>query len=79
MKMSAKIYDSFRANVRSRMVELEIRQKDLAKKLKKTPGYISQILSGTCRPSFEILEDFALALECEPADLISRKKFARSA
>lgn len=75
--MSKKLYEAFCANVRERMDELEITQTELAKVLKVTPSFVSQVLNGHVRPGLETLDNFAKALKCEAADLI--RIFSRSA
>lgn len=68
--MSARLYNAFVSNVRDRMAELGLSQKDLADQLGVTQGYVSQILSGHRRPGLDSLEDFARVLKTSPADLI---------
>jgi transcriptional regulator with XRE-family HTH domain len=68
--MTQRIYGAFVANVRERMDDLGLSQKDLAAKLKVSPSYVSQMLSGHRRPGLDSLDEFATALDTEPADLI---------
>jgi transcriptional regulator with XRE-family HTH domain len=68
--MTQRIYGAFVANVRERMDDLGLSQKDLAAKLRVSPSYVSQILSGHRRPGLDSLDEFATALEIDPADLI---------
>jgi transcriptional regulator with XRE-family HTH domain len=68
--MTQRIYGAFVANVRERMDDLGLSQKDLAVKLRVSPSYVSQILSGHRRPGLDSLDEFATALEIDPADLI---------
>ena len=68
--MSNRLYPLFVANVRQRMLDLGISQKDLAVALKVTPSYVSQILSGHRRPGLDSLESFARVLQTDPAKLI---------
>lgn len=68
--MSKRIYTAFVDNVRERMADLGLSQKDLAERLGVTQGYVSQILSGHRRPGLDSLDDFARVLDAQPADLI---------
>jgi len=68
--MSARIYTAFVENVRERMDDLGLSQKNLAERLGVTQSYVSQILSGHRRPGLDSLDDFARVLEIDPADLI---------
>jgi len=52
------------------MDDLGLSQKDLAAKLMVSPSYVSQILSGHRRPGLDSLDEFATALDIEPAELI---------
>jgi len=69
--MTTRLYSTFVDNVRERMADLELSQKQLAAKMDVTPSYVSQILSGHRRPGFESLDAFAEALDVRPEDLIS--------
>jgi len=69
--MTTRLYSTFVDNVRERMADLGLSQKELAAKMDVTPSYVSQILSGHRRPGFESLDAFAEALEVRPEDLIS--------
>jgi transcriptional regulator with XRE-family HTH domain len=68
--MTQRIYGAFVANVRDRMADLDLSQKDLAVRLKVSPSYVSQILSGHRRPGLDSLDEFGTALGIEAADLI---------
>ena len=68
--MSARIYGAFVSNVRERMAELGLSQKDVAERLGVTQSYVSQILSGHRRPGLDSLEEFAEVLGIKPEDLI---------
>ena len=72
--LSQRIYVAFVTNVRVRRDDLGISQKDLASKLCVSPSYVSQILSGHRRPGLDSLDEFARALEIEPADLIRQSE-----
>jgi transcriptional regulator with XRE-family HTH domain len=78
-QMSVRLSNAFIRNVRERMAAQGLSQTDLAKRLKVTPSFVSQMLSGHRRPGLESLEDFAKALSCEAADLIAEKKLAGTA
>ena len=52
------------------MVAMELSQSDLAKKLKVTPSFVSQMLSGHRNPGLESLAEFSKALGVQPADLL---------
>ena len=71
--MSQVLYNAFVANVRERMAMQGLSQADLAKRLKVTPSYISQILSGHRRPGLDALEAFGRVLDTEPSELIQKK------
>lgn len=77
--MSAKLYLVFLANVRERMEALNMSQAELANRMKVTPSYVSQLLSGHRRPGLDGLEDMAKALEVEPSDLIAKRILSKSA
>jgi transcriptional regulator with XRE-family HTH domain len=68
--MSARLANAFRRNVLTRMGALGLDQKALAKRLKVTPSFVSQLLSGHRNPGLNSLEDFAKALEIEASELI---------
>jgi transcriptional regulator with XRE-family HTH domain len=59
------------------MEELDLSQSELAKQLKVTPSFVSQLLNGHLRPGLDTLDNFAKALKCEAADLI--RIFSRTA
>jgi putative transcriptional regulator len=56
--------------IKSVLVELEISQKDLAKKVKKTPTTISRICSNDSQPTLKLLREIALALNVDIRDLL---------
>jgi len=78
-KMSAKLAKAFRANVRERMSEAGLSQSELAEKLKVTPSFVSQMLSGHRDPGLDSLEQFAKVLGVKAADLLEEKILAKSA
>ena len=77
--MSAKLAKAFRANVRERMSEAGLSQSELAEKLKVTPSFVSQMLSGHRDPGLDSLEQFAKVLGVKAADLLEEKILAKSA
>jgi ribosome-binding protein aMBF1 (putative translation factor) len=80
--MSDTLANAFRRNVRVRMVALGLSQSQLADRLRVTPAFVSQMLSGHRNPGLNSLEDFAKALEIDAPELLREnlpKKFARSA
>lgn len=77
--MSQRLATAFSNNVRLRMRELGINQKDLAVRLKVGESFVSQMLSGHRHPGLESLGSFGKALGVEPAELLREKKFAKNA
>ena len=77
--MSARLAKAFRANVRDRMADAGLSQSDLADKLKVTPSFVSQMLSGHRDPGLDSLEQFAKVLGVKAADLLEEKILAKSA
>lgn len=71
--MSAKLARNFRQRARERMESLGITQAQLAKKMKVTPAYVSQMLNGYRDPGLESLENFATALDMEASELLAEK------
>ncbi len=79
--MSARLAKAFRRNVRARMGTLGLTQEALAERLKCTPSFVSQLLSGHRNPGLNSLEDFAKALQIEASELIrppGEKNLARA-
>lgn len=68
----------FVANVRARMQEIGINQKELAKRLSVTDSAVSQVLKGLMTPGLDVVDKYADALSCEPFELLQQKKFARA-
>jgi len=68
--MPAKQHDIFRTNVRRRLAEKGMRQRELATRLDVTDAYVSQILSGRSVPGLEVIEKIAGALETTPQYLL---------
>lgn len=69
-QMSDRLATTFRRKVRERMAALGLTQAQLASKLKVTPSFVSQMLSGHRNPGLESLEEFAKALGIDASDLI---------
>jgi len=78
MRLSQVLYNLFRKNVRERMTELGMSQKDLAEKLDVTPSFVSQLLNGHCRPGLDTLENMAKALSTEASELLNKKYLANA-
>ncbi len=76
--ITSKLAQTFRRNVSARMTALELSQSDLAKKLKVTPSFVSQMLSGHRNPGLESLAEFSKALGVQPAELLENN-LAKSA
>ncbi len=68
--MSDRLASIFRRTVRARMEALGLNQQQLANRLKVTPSFVSQMLSGHRNPGLNSLEDFAKALGIDASDLI---------
>jgi transcriptional regulator with XRE-family HTH domain len=76
--MSDRLANAFRRNVRERMDALGLSQAALASKLKVTPSFVSQMLSGHRNPGLDSLEDFAKALEIDAPELIRNGREKKS-
>ena len=76
--MSARLANAFRRNVRERMEALELTQGELADRMKVTPSFVSQMLSGHRAPGLNSLDDFAKALKTEAAELLREKSLQTS-
>jgi len=59
------------ANVKRRRLELRLTQQQLAKKLKVSQPYLSDVENGKCSPMLETLAEFSDALEVPPSYLLS--------
>lgn len=75
--LSDTLANAFRRNTRARMDALGMSQADLAEKLRVTPAFVSQMLSGHRNPGLNSLEDFAAALDIEAAELL-RENFPKN-
>ena len=76
MKLSTKLATIFRDRVIAKLSEYGWTQTDLANQLGVTPSYVSQVMTGHRGIGLDTLENFAEALEVEPAYLITEKKNA---
>ena len=56
--------------IKSVLVEKEISQKDLAKKVKRTPNTITRICSNESQPTLKLLREIALALDVDIRELL---------
>lgn len=70
---TAQLAETFRHNLRERMDELGLTGTTLAKRLKVTPAFVYQMMSGHRNPGLESLRQFATALGVEPGDLLREK------
>ena len=61
--IAAKLYSKFADVMYDRMKELKLKRIGLAKKLKKSPSYISQILNREINPTLFTMEEFLDAVE----------------
>lgn len=56
--------------IKSVLVELDMSQKELAKKVKKTPTTISRICNNESQPTLKLLQEIALSLNVDIRDLL---------
>ena len=77
--MSDRLATVFRNNVRVRMQQLGVSQRELAEKIGVTAAHVNHLLSGYRNPGLETLESFADALATTPAKLLIEKKLSKSA
>ncbi|HCN37784.1 MAG TPA: transcriptional regulator [Bacteroidetes bacterium] len=56
--------------VKSVLADMDISQKELAKKVKKTPTTISRICNNESQPTLKLLREIALALNVDIRDLL---------
>lgn len=71
--MAATLYDRFVTNVLLLMESRGISQKELAARMKCSPSYVSQILSGYRIPTLETVENVAKSLGVDPSQLFFEK------
>jgi len=56
--------------IKSVLVEKDFSQKDLAKKVKRTPTTITRICSNDSQPTLKLLREIAIALNVDIKDLL---------
>lgn len=56
--------------IKSVLVEKDIAQKDLAKKVKRTPNTITRICNNDSQPTLKLLREIALALNVDIRELL---------
>ena len=56
--------------IKSVLVEKDIAQKDLAKKVKRTPTTITRICSNDSQPTLKLLREIAIALNVDIRELL---------
>jgi DNA-binding XRE family transcriptional regulator len=61
-------------NIRVRRAELEMKQDALAHRIGTSPSHLSSIERGTRNTSMDQLQRIALALDVQPADLVTPRK-----
>lgn len=62
--MPASLHETFLVNVRRRMAELKINQREVAKRLGISDASVSQLLNAQFQPSPKVIEKVAKALRC---------------
>lgn len=60
--------------IKSVLVEKDIAQKDLAKKVKRTPNTITRICNNDSQPTLKLLREIAIALNVDIRDLLISTK-----
>lgn len=72
MKVQPKeLCDMFRANLKTRRVELGLSQSEIARRIGVDPGYISDLERGKRNPNLQRLAPLAVALDTTPSALLS--------
>lgn len=56
--------------IKTVLVELEISQKELAKRVKRTPNTITRICNNESQPTLKLLREIALALDVDITELL---------
>lgn len=56
--------------IKSVLVEKDIAQKDLAKKVKRTPNTITRICNNDSQPTLKLLREIAIALNVDIRELL---------
>ena len=64
----------FRENIKARIELLGITQNEVANRLSVSKSEISHVLRGSYEPTLRRVEQFAIALQCEAADLLLDKE-----
>jgi transcriptional regulator with XRE-family HTH domain len=70
MEMTKPLHDVFLENVRLRMEELGMTQRQLASELRVTPSYICQLLAGRMTPGLDVVERVAKALKLSASAIL---------
>ncbi len=60
--------------IKSVLVEKDIAQKDLAKKVKRTPNTITRICNNDSQPTLKLLREIAIALNVDIRELLISTK-----
>jgi putative transcriptional regulator len=60
--------------IKSVLVEKDIAQKDLAKKVKRTPNTITRICNNEGQPTLKLLREIAIALDVDIRELLVSTK-----
>lgn len=60
--------------IKSVLVEKDVAQKDLAKKVKRTPNTITRICNNDSQPTLKLLREIAIALNVDIRDLLISTK-----
>jgi putative transcriptional regulator len=60
--------------IKSVLADKEISQKDLAKKVRRTPTTITRICNNESQPTLKLLREIALALDVDIKDLLISTK-----
>ena len=56
--------------IKTVLVELDISQKELAKRVKRTPNTITRICNNESQPTLKLLREIAFALDVDIAELL---------
>lgn len=60
--------------VRKRRLALRLSQAEVARRIRRTQAFVSQLESGQIqRPSYDVVSELAVALECEASWLFPRR------
>ena len=60
--------------IKSVLVEMDMAQKDLAKKVKRTPNTITRICNNDSQPTLKLLREIAIALNVDIRELLISTK-----